>query len=41
LNEFVEKNEEYSDMGSTLVVALVASDMVHLLNIGDSRAYVS
>lgn len=40
LVKFASENKELSDMGSTLVVAIVAPDKIHILNIGDSRAYI-
>ncbi len=38
LNDFTKENQDFSDMGSTLVCSLIVGDMVHILNIGDSRA---
>lgn len=43
-NEFVleesQKNEEYEGMGTTVVVATIVDDTLHVGNIGDSRLYV-
>ncbi|MDY5669526.1 MAG: protein phosphatase 2C domain-containing protein [Bacilli bacterium] len=33
-------NEIYRGMGTTLVMALIYRDQIHVLNIGDSRAYI-
>jgi protein phosphatase len=33
--------EKYADMGSTVVLALLADGMLHTCHVGDSRAYVS
>ncbi len=38
LNDFTKENQDFSDMGSTLVCALIVEDIIHILNIGDSRA---
>ena len=34
------ENEEYSGMGTTIVVALCERDKVNLIHVGDSRAYL-
>ncbi|MCB9079468.1 MAG: Stp1/IreP family PP2C-type Ser/Thr phosphatase [Anaerolineaceae bacterium] len=34
-----QDNEDSKRMGSTLVMALVAGDSAHIMNVGDSRAY--
>lgn len=40
LDDFVKENENYKDMGSTLVAALIIENQIHILNIGDSRGSV-
>ncbi len=38
-NQSVE-NEQYTGMGTTLVVACIDNDILHIFNVGDSRLYV-
>lgn len=39
LNNFIEKNIEYSSMGTTLLCAVIINDDIYIANVGDSRAY--
>lgn len=35
-----ENNPDYKDMGTTLVMAIIHNDDMHVINVGDSRAYL-
>lgn len=39
LHEYALRNEDYNDMGTTIVATLVMHTKIYFLNIGDSRAY--
>ena len=38
--ELANQKEEYEGMGTTVVVALVAENLTHIVHVGDSRAYL-
>lgn len=40
MNEYIINHEEASDMGTTMVVTLIANNKAYLVNIGDSRIYL-
>lgn len=40
MNQYSLNNEEASDMGTTMVITLIANRKAYLVNIGDSRAYL-
>lgn len=40
MNEYSVSHEEANDMGTTMVITLIANQKAYLVNIGDSRAYL-
>lgn len=40
MNEYSITHEEANDMGTTMVITLIANHKAYLVNIGDSRAYL-
>lgn len=38
--ESAQNNSEFYGMGTTSVAAIIENDVVHMINVGDSRAYV-
>ncbi len=40
ISEMAQKSSEYSNMGTTVVMALVIDSVIHLVHVGDSRAYL-